>query len=124
MDVYHSKITGIEYVNAAQQRLAFDFEKDAEWESKCDKRKIEEHINLLKAYRYATKLLRNYNKKYLSQNESKWRYKILKIWLNQDAGGKENLAEYGAKYLYILNKFTSLSPIPDTFHHQKLLYQY
>ena len=82
----------------------FDFEKDAEWESKCDKRKIEDHINLLKAYRYATKLLRNYNKNYLSQNESKWRYKILKIWLNQDAGGKENLAEYGVKYLYILNK--------------------
>ena len=84
--------------------VLFEFEKNQDWEKQFKKDKIQKIKNLLKAHQYATKLVRNYNKKFLAQNQSKWRYKILKVWLSQDKGSREYIIEYGAQYLKILSK--------------------
>ena len=87
--------------------ILFEFEKDREWETKYKESKKEEvkkYKNLLKAHKYTTKLIKSYNQQVLVQNQSKWRYKILKIWLGQDRGSRENIIEYGAQYLKILSK--------------------
>ena len=88
--------------------VLFEFEKNQDWEKqfKEDDKKdeIQRLKNLLKAHQYATKLVKNYYNKFLAENQSKWRYKIQKIWIGQDRGSRENIIEYGAQYQKILSR--------------------
>jgi hypothetical protein len=99
--------------------VLFTFEKEKEWEANFkdkNKTEIDSLKNLLKAHKYAAKLIRSYNKMVRSESASNWRKKILKIWLKQKDGNKENISEYGVIYLRIINyieKYIDKSSIND-----------
>lgn len=99
--------TATDFKNAPQRKnkteisYLFNFEKDSKWKPDNNE-DINKLKNLCYAYKYATRIVREYNKQYLLGNSSKWKRYIYTIWTRQDENNKQSSLEYGRIYHNIL----------------------